>query len=46
MSGDVWNTFIDKAGMEASDKIKPVPKGQGIVAYGALYRWFTDVSGC
>ena len=22
-----------------------VPKGQGVVAYGVLYRWFTDVPG-
>ncbi len=22
-----------------------VPEGQGVAAYGVLYRWFTDVSG-
>ena len=37
--------MIDKAEAEAYDKIKMVPKGQGVVAYGVLYRWFTDVSG-
>ena len=30
---------------EAYDKIKMIPKGHGVVAYGVLYRWFTDVSG-
>ncbi len=45
MSGDVLNILIDKAEMEAYDKIKMVPKGQGVVAYGFLHRWFTDVSG-
>ncbi len=44
MSGDVWNILIDKAEMEAYDKIKMVPKGQGVEAYGVMYRWFTDVS--
>ena len=45
VSGDVWNVLIDKAEAEAYDKIKMVPKGQGVIAYGVLYRWFTDVSG-
>ena len=45
VSGDVWNVLIDKAEAEAYDKIKMVPKGQEVVAYGVLYRWFTDVSG-
>ena len=45
VSGDIWNILIDKAEAEAYDKIKMVPKGQGVVAYGVLYRWFTDVSG-
>ncbi len=45
VSGYVWNILIDKAEAEAYDKIKLVPKGQGVVAYGVLYRWFTDVSG-
>ncbi len=34
VSGDIWNILIDKAEMEAFDKIKMVPKGQGVVAYG------------
>ena len=37
VSGDVWNILIDKAEMEAYDKIKMVPKRQGVVAYGILY---------
>ncbi len=37
--------MIDKAEMEAYNKIKMVPKEQGVVAYGVMYRWFTDVSG-
>ena len=45
VSGDIWNILIDKAEAEAYDKIKMVPKGQGVVAYGVLYRWLTDVSG-
>ncbi len=45
MCGDVWDILIDKAEAEAYDKTKMVPKGQGVVAYGVLYRWFTDVSG-
>jgi hypothetical protein len=44
-SGDAWNILIDKAEMEANDKIKMVPKGQGVVAYGVMYRWFTDAFG-
>ena len=35
----------NKAEMEAYDKIKMVPKGEGVIAYGIMYRWFTDVSG-
>ena len=45
MSGDVWEILIDKADMGAYDKIKMVPKGQGVIAYGVPHRWFTDVSG-
>ena len=41
VSGDMWNVLIDKAEAGAYDKIK----GQGVVACGVLYRWFTDVSG-
>jgi hypothetical protein len=45
VSGDVWNILIGEAEAEAYDKIKMVPKGQGAIAHGLLYRWFTDVSG-
>ncbi len=45
VSVDVWNVLIDKAKAEAYDKIKMVPKRQGVVTYGVLYRWSTDVSG-
>ena len=37
VSGDIWNVLLDKAEAEAYDKIKMVPKGQGVVAYGVLY---------
>ncbi len=37
--------MLDKAENEAYNKIKMIPKGHGIVAYGVLYRWFTDASG-
>ncbi len=43
--GDVWNNFLDKAENEAYGKIKMVHKREGVMAYGVLYRWFTDVSG-
>ncbi len=45
VSGDVWNILIDYAEAEPYDKIKMVPNGQRVVAYGDLYRWFTEVSG-
>ncbi len=45
ISGDVWNVLIHKSENDAYDKIKMVPKGQGVVAYGVLHRWFADVSG-
>ncbi len=38
ISGDAWNILIDKAEMEAHDKIKMAPKWQGVVAYGVMYR--------
>ena len=44
-SGDIWRVLVDKAEAEAYDKIKMVPKGQGVVARGVVYRWFADVSG-
>ncbi len=37
--------LIVKAKMEAYDKIKMVPKGDRLVAYGVTNRWFADVSG-
>ncbi len=43
--GDAWDTLIDRAEMEAYDKMTMVPKTQGVVAYGVLYGWFTDLSG-
>ena len=36
---------MDKAENEAYDEIKMVHKGEGVMAYGVLYRWFIDVSG-
>ncbi len=45
ISGDVWNVLPDKAKNDPCDKIKHFCKGDGVTAYGVLYRWFTDVSG-
>jgi hypothetical protein len=45
VSGDVWSASIDTAEMKAYDKIKMVPKSQGVVAYGVLRRCFADVPG-
>ncbi len=36
--------FDRQTEMVAYDKIKMVPHGQGVVAYGVMYSWFTDVS--
>ncbi len=44
-SADIWKVLIDKTEAESYDKIKTVTHGEGIKAYGVLYRWFTDVSG-
>ncbi len=35
----------DEAEAEAYDKIKTIPQGEGVRAYGVVYRWFTDASG-
>ncbi len=40
-----WKVLIDQAEAEAYDKIKTILRGQGIKAYGVVYRWFIDVSG-
>jgi hypothetical protein len=45
VSEDMWNFLIDKAEAEAYHKIKMVPKFQGVVAHGVLYRWVANVSG-
>jgi hypothetical protein len=44
-SQDLWKFLIDKAEAEAYGKTKTIPQGQGIKAYGVVYRWFTGVSG-
>ncbi len=41
----IWKVYIDKAEAEAYDKVKTITQGQGLNAYGSVYRWFTDVSG-
>ncbi len=41
-SGEFQDVIMEKN--EAYDKIKMVPKGCGVVAYGVLCRWFTDAS--
>ena len=38
VAGDVWNILMDKAENEAHDKIKIVHEGEGVIAYGSLYR--------
>ncbi len=32
-TGNVWNILFDTAEIEAYDKIRVVPKGQGVVAF-------------
>ncbi len=44
VSRDVWNILLDKAENEAYDNINMIPTGHGLVAYGVLYRCFTDAS--
>ncbi len=44
-SQDIWEVCFDKAEAEAYDRIACIPHGHGIKAYGAVYRWFTDVTG-
>ena len=44
-SADIWRVLVDKTEAEAYDKIKMIPSGEGLRAYGVVYRWFTDVSG-
>ncbi len=34
----LWKVLIDKAEAEAYDKIKTIPQGQGMKAYGVAYR--------
>ncbi len=36
-SQDLWKVLIDKAEAEADEKIKMIPQGQGIKAYGVVY---------
>ncbi len=36
-SGNLWNSLIDEAEMEAYDKIKMAPKGQRVVACEVMY---------
>ncbi len=45
VSGDVWNIPLDNSENEAYDKIKLAHRGEGVTAYGVLYRWLTDASG-
>ena len=44
-SADIWKVLVDKTEAEAYDKIKMIPAGEGMRAYGVVYRWFTDASG-
>ncbi len=40
----MWNILIFQAEIDVYDKIKLVPRRR-VVAYGVMYRWFTDASG-
>ncbi len=42
---EMWQILIDKAEIEAHHKIKMLPNGQRVVAYGVMHRCFADVSG-
>ncbi len=42
---DIRKVLIDEAEAEAYDRIKTIPKGERIRAFGVAYQWFTDVSG-
>ncbi len=37
-SGDIWKVLMDKAEAKADDKIKMIAQGEGIKAYGVVYR--------
>jgi hypothetical protein len=37
-STEFWKALIDKAEAEAHDKIKTIPQGEGLRAYGTVYR--------
>ncbi len=41
----IFGKLTDNAKAEAYDKIKTIPQGHGINAYGVAPRWFTEVSG-
>ncbi len=37
VSGDVWSILIDQVEMEAYDKVKMVPKMEGVFVHGIMY---------
>jgi hypothetical protein len=41
VSGDVYKVLIDKSEAEAYDKIRMDKPGEGLKAYGIMYRWFS-----
>ena len=45
MSQDLYTIRMDKSEGDAYDKVRSVPERQGLLAYGKLYQWFTEVSG-
>ncbi len=44
-SQELRKAQIDNAEAEAYGKIKAIPQGQEIKAYGVVHRWFSDVPG-
>ncbi len=42
-SADIRRVLVDKAEATAYDKIKMIPQGEGIKAYGVVYRSSTDL---
>ena len=41
----LYTIILDKAEGDAYDKVRSVPERQGVLRYGKLYQWLTEVSG-
>ena len=42
---ELCTVLLEKSEGEAFDKLRPVPEREGVLGYGKLYQWFTEVSG-